>query len=78
MQVASRNVVVWLVVGAFPEIIQGRDILPGFKVMQGNGWGEWGFVGCLLAWGVVEMIKYGYFVFQLGLGGAPGWLLWLR
>lgn len=78
MQVASRYLVVWFVCFVFPEIIVGKELPVGKFRMGGSGLGQWAFIGCLAAWGPTEMIKYGYFVYQLGLGGAPRWLNWLR
>lgn len=44
-------------------------------------YGRVAFVGCLLAWGVSDVVRYAFFVAMLvggGRGGAPGWLKWLR
>lgn len=63
----------------FPEVVVGKPFPGGFGRLSGGSlWGQWAFVGCLCAWGVTEVIKYGFFVAQLGLGGAPNWLNWLR
>jgi very-long-chain (3R)-3-hydroxyacyl-CoA dehydratase len=69
MQVASRIFVVWGVLYPFHGGIIGQD-----KV------GEWGYLGCLLAWGVTECIRYGFFVMQVngGVESVPGWWQWLR
>ena len=50
---------------------------PHLVANVGNG-GIWGFVGCVLAWGVSEMVRYGFFVVQVLRGEAWGWLKWLR
>lgn len=66
LQIGGKNLVVWTVMAKFPEIITGNDF------------GLWGFVGCVLAWGLSEMIRYGFFVVQLGNGDTPNWLKKLR
>jgi len=36
------------------------------------------FTGMILAWSVTEVIRYGYFVYTLGIGSQlPSWLIWL-
>ncbi|KAH7327509.1 protein tyrosine phosphatase [Rhexocercosporidium sp. MPI-PUGE-AT-0058] len=67
IQVGGKNLVVWTVMRRFPELVA--------NVING---GIWGFVGCVLAWGVSEMIRYGFFVAQIVRGQAPGWMKWLR
>lgn len=74
IQVIGKNLVVWTVMVRFPELIVGSD---------GNGndgvpRGAWGFVGCVIFWGLAEIIKYGYFTVLLATGQTPGWLKWLR
>lgn len=45
---------------------------PGAKV------GDFAFLGCMGAWGVTEIIRYGFFALQvLGLR-VPSWWMWLR
>lgn len=77
MQVASRIVVVWGVMYMFSAQAVGAEngILGGGREVQ---LGDWGFVGCLSAWGVTECIRYGFFTLQLSGLEAPKWLLWLR
>lgn len=81
MQVASRLLVVWGVVGAFPEIVV-RNQLYGVRThyFAGTAWGPHAYLGILLAWGVTECIRYGFFVWKEGLGNGrvPKWLTWLR
>ena len=77
MQVSSRLLVVWGVLAAFPEIVVGREIV-GVRTRSVGRAGSYAFVGCALAWGVTEVVRYGFFAAQLGLGRVPSWLLWLR
>lgn len=81
MQVASRILVV-TVLTMFPEIVVGRQVsgigkMFRWGVDKGKG-GDWAEVGILLAWGITECIRYGYFVYNLRGMGVPGWLTWLR
>lgn len=70
IQVVGKNLVVWTVMVAFPEMVVGRD---------GRGAvGVWPFVGCVVFWGVSEVVRYGYFVVLLVTGDVPRWLKWLR
>lgn len=66
LQIGGKNLVVWTVMSRFPWLIEELSL------------GKWGYIGCLLAWGMSEMIRYGFFVAQLTAGEAPSWLLWLR
>ena len=70
IQVIGKNLVVWTVMVAFPEIVVGRE-------GQGSS-GVWPFVGCVVFWGISEVVRYGYFVVMLVKGDTPGWLKWLR
>jgi very-long-chain (3R)-3-hydroxyacyl-CoA dehydratase len=77
MQVASRLGVVWAIGELLPEVIVTK-----------NRWGRdtagapgtpYAFAGCVIAWGVTEIIRYGYFVWREGISGQiPSWLNWLR
>jgi very-long-chain (3R)-3-hydroxyacyl-CoA dehydratase len=70
LQVLGKNLVVWTVMVPFPELIIGRD---------GHGAsGIWGFLGCVVFWGLSELIRYGYFAVMLTAGDVPAWLKWLR
>lgn len=72
LQIGGKNLVVWTVMVKFPEIIVGGS---------GSGGSEWGvafFIGCVLAWGCSEIIRYGYFVAQLSTGDTPRLLKLLR
>jgi very-long-chain (3R)-3-hydroxyacyl-CoA dehydratase len=66
VQIGGKNLVVWTVMEAFPGVITTQ------------AWGTRGFLGCILAWGCSEMIRYGYFAFQLASKKTPNWLKWLR
>lgn len=82
MQVASRIVVVWGVMWMFSKQAVGKTgILGGggsTSRVQGGERGDWAFVGCLIAWGITECVRYGFFVLQLLGNGVPKFLLWLR
>ncbi|KAL4803686.1 tyrosine phosphatase-like protein [Aspergillus unguis] len=69
MQVASRIFVVWGVLYPFSTGLIGKD-----------QFAELGYLGCLLAWGITEVIRYGFFVMQVngGVESVPGWWQWLR
>lgn len=73
----------------YPQVIVGGEDMSGkwvrgvvgkrAKLEPGLGMGgDLAFIGCVIAWGVTECIRYGYFVAQLGGTGIPSWLLWLR
>ena len=77
MQVASRIMVVWGVVTPFPEIIVETSTFG--RPIAGTYGGPIGLAGCHVAWGITEMIRYGFFVWKEGVSDEiPGWLLWLR
>lgn len=62
LQVASRCVLVWGVVDRFPTETGSS---PAYASM-------------LLAWSLTEVVRYGYFVFNLMGGRVPAWLIWAR
>ncbi|KAH8165360.1 hypothetical protein CIB48_g2890 [Xylaria polymorpha] len=64
LQVGGRNLVIWTVMRRFPDLVFA------------GAWGRRGFVGCLLAWGASDILRYAFFVAQLSSGGAAGWLKW--
>jgi very-long-chain (3R)-3-hydroxyacyl-CoA dehydratase len=70
IQVVGKNLVVWTVMVAFPEIVVGNDER-GFS-------GVWPFFGCIVFWGFSELVRYGYFVALLTRGDTLAWLKWLR
>jgi very-long-chain (3R)-3-hydroxyacyl-CoA dehydratase len=81
MQVISRLQVVWGVVGAFPEIVvQSRMYGVREHHYAGSKWGPLAYAGIVMAWGITECIRYGFFVWKEGMGDArmPTWLTWLR
>ena len=81
MQVASRILVVWGVVGAFPSIIATTKTFgPRTTNVAGTKMGPIAYAGIVIAWGVTECIRYGFFVDKegLGQGRVPSWLTWLR
>lgn len=77
MQVASRLFVVWGVLYPF-----AGDLIGQYKGFGGDGdrVGSLAYLGCLLAWGVTEVIRYGFFVMQVngGVECVPWWWQWLR
>lgn len=77
MQVASRLMLVWGVLTPYPELIVTRNAFG--RSQQGTVSGPVALAGCHLAWGVTEMIRYGFFVWKEGISDAvPDWLVWLR
>ncbi|KAK5626859.1 hypothetical protein RRF57_002574 [Xylaria bambusicola] len=61
LQVGGRNLVVWTVMRAFPDlIILGNG--------EGEGLGRLAFVACLGAWGVADVLRFALFV-----GNGLGW-----
>ncbi|ETN45048.1 uncharacterized protein HMPREF1541_09924 [Cyphellophora europaea CBS 101466] len=77
MQVASRILVVWGVMYLFPQVIVAQNVW-GRDTAGPNG-APYAFVGCVFAWGITEIIRYGFFVWKEGVSPRiPGWLTWLR
>ena len=77
MQVASRIVVVWGVLDRHPDIVSTKNAWG--RPTAGESGGPYPFAGILLAWGVTEIIRYGYFVYREGVSQRiPSWLTWLR
>jgi very-long-chain (3R)-3-hydroxyacyl-CoA dehydratase len=70
IQVVGKNLVVWTVMRQFPGLFVGHT-------SEAEA-GRTGFIGCILAWGASEVIRYGYFVILLATKTAPKSLLWLR
>lgn len=77
MQVASRLMLVWGVLTPYPEIVATKNVFG--RTQQGTTGGPVGLAGCHIAWGITEMIRYGFFVWKEGVSDViPGWLTWLR
>ncbi|KAI0188021.1 phosphatase-like protein [Xylaria flabelliformis] len=68
LQVGGRNLVIWTVMRRFSDLVFSSPT------------GRLGFIGCLLAWGASDILRYAFFVAQAGAGGgrAMGLLRWLR
>ncbi len=77
MQVASRILLVWGVVGQYPQIVATTNTFG--RTVAGKNGGPIAFAGILIAWSVTEYIRYGYFVYREGINSrVPSWLTWLR
>ena len=76
MQVSSRILLVWGILARYPQII--AKVNSWGRNEAGTPTGQYALTGLLLAWGITECIRYGYFVYTLGLGRVPSWLTWLR
>lgn len=76
MQVASRLLLVWGVVGMFGNsMLTASSTLLETRGMRNN---QLAYFGMLIAWSITECIRYLYFVFFLGSGHVPASLSWLR
>ncbi|OOQ89971.1 phosphatase-like protein [Penicillium brasilianum] len=69
MQVASRLLVVWGILVPFGGEIVGA---------RGTQVGDYAYLGCVAAWGITEVIRYGFFAITLSGGDVPAWWTWLR
>jgi very-long-chain (3R)-3-hydroxyacyl-CoA dehydratase len=77
IQVASRILVVWGVLELYPQVVETTDIFG--RSAPGPKGGPLAFAGILLAWGITECIRYGFFVWREGSSQrVPWWLTWLR
>jgi very-long-chain (3R)-3-hydroxyacyl-CoA dehydratase len=77
MQVASRIIVVWGVLTLYPQVVAAKNTW-GRPAPGPNG-GPYPFAGILMAWGITEIIRYGFFVYKEGISSrTPSWLTWLR
>ncbi|OAL37062.1 hypothetical protein AYO20_03539 [Fonsecaea nubica] len=77
MQVASRILVVWVVLNLFPQIVATTNSYG--KSVPGSTTGPIAFAGILLAWGTTEVIRYGFFVWKAAISEmVPTGLTWLR
>jgi len=70
MQVASRLLLVCGVIWLFPEMLRADPR------------NAWAYTGMMVAWGVTECVRYGYFAAFLSRGAdaakVPSWLTWMR
>lgn len=84
MQVASRLLLVWGIVGLFGDemLTAGTGVVGQVKSAvtgdAGNNNNQLAYLCMLLAWGFTECVRYLYFVFFLGGGQVPALLGWLR
>lgn len=77
MQVASRILVVWVVLELYPQIVETTNIFG--RSEAGSITGPIAFSGILLAWGITEIIRYGFFVWKAAVSErVPQALTWLR
>jgi very-long-chain (3R)-3-hydroxyacyl-CoA dehydratase len=77
MQVASRILLVWVVLELFPQIVVKTNIFG--RSEAGSTTGPVAFSGILLAWGITEIIRYGFFVWKAAISErVPPILTWLR
>lgn len=77
MQVASRILVVWAVLELYPEIVVTTNSFG--RSTPGSTTGPIAFSGILLAWGITEIIRYGFFVWKAAVSErVPAALTWLR
>lgn len=77
MQVASRLLLVWGVLYKYPTLISTTNTFG--RATSGVPYADVAFSGMILAWSITEVIRYGYFVYTLGISPRlPSWLLWLR
>lgn len=77
MQVSSRILVVWIVLQRYPQIVSTTTSWG--QVIAGSTTGPTALAGILLAWGITEVIRYGFFVWKTTISeNIPSVLTWLR
>ena len=77
MQVASRMLVVWVVLDIFPQTVATTNNFG--RSVPGSTTGPVAFAGILMAWGTTEVIRYGFFVWKAAISDTvPAGLTWLR
>jgi very-long-chain (3R)-3-hydroxyacyl-CoA dehydratase len=69
MQVASRLLLVWGIMAQF-----GGEIVGAHSTQLG----DYAYLGCVAAWGITEVIRYGFFAITLSGNAVPSWWTWLR
>ncbi|KAJ5272726.1 hypothetical protein N7478_007851 [Penicillium angulare] len=69
MQVASRLLLVWGIMVPF-----GGQIVGGNTTQLG----DYAYLGCVSAWGITEIIRYGFFAITLSGNQVPKFWTWLR
>lgn len=69
MQVASRLLLVWGIMEPF-----GGEIVGSTSTQAG----DYAYLGCVTAWGITEVIRYGFFAITLSGNEVPKWWTWLR
>ncbi|KAJ5353766.1 hypothetical protein N7541_006330 [Penicillium brevicompactum] len=69
MQVASRLLLVWGIMAQFGGQIVGA---------RSTQLGDYAYLGCVAAWGITEVIRYGFFAITLSGNSVPSWWTWLR
>jgi very-long-chain (3R)-3-hydroxyacyl-CoA dehydratase len=70
MQVSSRLLLVWGIMAQFGGEIVGAG--------QDTQLGDYAYLGCVFAWGITEVIRYGFFAITLSGNSVPSWWTWLR
>ncbi|KAJ5405690.1 hypothetical protein N7465_006974 [Penicillium sp. CMV-2018d] len=70
MQVSSRLLLVWGIMAQF-----GGEIVGAGRDTQ---LGDYAYLGCVFAWGITEVIRYGFFAITLSGNSVPSWWTWLR
>ncbi|KAJ5745173.1 hypothetical protein N7520_010355 [Penicillium odoratum] len=69
MQVASRLLLVWGIMVPFGGQVVGAST---------TQLGDYAYLGCVGAWGITEVIRYGFFAITLSGNEVPKWWTWLR
>lgn len=92
MQVASRILLVWLVLPFFGQqllvpmtklgVSEAAKEFVDFVVKDTSvvdkSANQLAYLGMIAAWSVAECVRYGYFVFQIGQTQIPYFLTWAR
>lgn len=77
MQVASRILLVWVVLEMYPQIVVTTNVYG--RQEAGSTTGPIALSGMILAWGITEIIRYGFFVWKAAISErVPRALTWLR